>query len=273
MGGMLELVADCRNCFGLCCVALPFTRSSDFAFSKQGGEPCHNLADDFSCRVHASLRELGMPGCTTYDCFGAGQAVSQHQYADRDWRGDHEHAGEMFEVFGSVRRLHEMAYYLTDAIRSSSSRGLTTRLTAMLEQTERLATGTAHDVLGVDVDEHRLAVAPLLREASATVRAGHQAGADTRSVGGDDLAGRLLPSRDLRAADLRGTLLIGADLSRSDLRHADLLGADLRGCRVGGADLAGALFLTQMQVNSMVGDESTRLSPWLSRPSHWHGVG
>lgn len=29
-----EVRADCSRCFGLCCVALPFARSADFAVDK-----------------------------------------------------------------------------------------------------------------------------------------------------------------------------------------------------------------------------------------------
>ncbi|WP_442277551.1 hypothetical protein [Terrabacter sp. 2YAF2] len=31
---MRRLEADCAQCFGLCCVALPFTRSADFPVDK-----------------------------------------------------------------------------------------------------------------------------------------------------------------------------------------------------------------------------------------------
>lgn len=35
----LHLSADCEQCFGLCCVALPYGKSSDFAFDKSSGTP------------------------------------------------------------------------------------------------------------------------------------------------------------------------------------------------------------------------------------------
>ncbi len=40
---LVDLKADCEKCFGLCCVALPFAASADFAFDKQAGSPCINL--------------------------------------------------------------------------------------------------------------------------------------------------------------------------------------------------------------------------------------
>ena len=41
--------SDCENCFGLCCVALSFTASSDFAFDKEEGVPCRNLQKENHC--------------------------------------------------------------------------------------------------------------------------------------------------------------------------------------------------------------------------------
>lgn len=87
---------------------------------------------------------------------------------------------------------------------------------------------------------------------------------------GADLIGAKLAGANLRGANLRGAYLIGADLRDADLRTADLLGADLRGADVSGADLTGSLFLTQSQVNAARGDLTTRLSPTLGHPPHWH---
>ena len=80
------LSSDCARCFGLCCVLLPFSASAGFGVDKPSGRPCLNLLDDDSCRIHATLREDGWPGCTVFECFGAGQQVSQVTYAGRSWR-------------------------------------------------------------------------------------------------------------------------------------------------------------------------------------------
>ena len=47
-----DLRADCSSCFGLCCVALTFSRSADFAIDKPAGEACPNLSADFRCGIH-----------------------------------------------------------------------------------------------------------------------------------------------------------------------------------------------------------------------------
>jgi uncharacterized protein YjbI with pentapeptide repeats len=73
----------------------------------------------------------------------------------------------------------------------------------------------------------------------------------------------------LKDADLRGALLIRADLRDQALGRADLLGADLRDADLRGADLGEVLFLSQSQLNAVLGDDSTRVPDDLQRPGHW----
>ena len=111
-----ELRADCAACAGLCCVVPAFTVSSDFAIDKPSGVACPNLAtDDFGCTIHGELRERGFPGCTVYDCFGAGQRVVQEHFGGREWRTTPEVREELFATFEVVERLHELLWYLEDA--------------------------------------------------------------------------------------------------------------------------------------------------------------
>src|SRR4051794_4071425 len=63
-----DLRADCTNCFALCCTALRFDASADFAFDKPAGTPCRHLTTELRCGVHADLRARGFNGCAVYDC-------------------------------------------------------------------------------------------------------------------------------------------------------------------------------------------------------------
>ena len=260
-----DLRADCSRCFGLCCVAPAFARSADFAFDKPAGEPCRHLGDGFGCTVHDRLRDVGMPGCTTYDCFGAGQQVAQVTFGGRDWREHPGTAGPMFRALGVMRALHEMLWLLAEARDLPAAAPLHADLDAAHDATVPLADGSAEALDRLDVDAHRRGVADLLRRVSSLVRAGLD-GPDHR---GADLAGRALRGADLRGADLRGALLVGADLSGADLRLADVTGADLRGADLSGTDLTETLFLSQQQANAARGDAGTRLPPTLDRPSRW----
>lgn len=246
----LDLHADCTRCVGLCCVALAFTASADFAIDKKAGEPCPNLGSDHRCLIHARLREEGFPGCVVFDCFGAGQKVTRS--------GRHE-------LFPIMRQLHELLWYLAEARTLAPD---DPDLERALDEIEGLTYRSPEEIMAIDVAAHRADAGVLLQRTSERVRREDRpAGrAEHRNA---DLVGAALRRADLRAASLRGAYLIAADLAGADLRRADLLGADLRNAELSGADLTGAIFVTQSQLNAARGDAATRLPGSLSRPSHW----
>ena len=262
----LSLRADCKRCFALCCVVPAFSASADFAINKPAGQPCPNLQPDSRCGIHTSLRERGFRGCTVYDCFGAGQQVSQVTFAGQDWRGAPRTAQQMFEVFPVMRDLHELLWYLGEALTFTAARSLHGELSRALGATERLTGQGPEDLLALDVVAHRGDVNDLLLAASELARAGIPHRKNHR---GDDLIGADLKGADLRGASLRGAYLIGADLRAADLRMADLIGADLRGADIRGADLTGVIYLIQSQLDAAKGDSSTTVPPSLTRPGNW----
>ncbi|CAL9619008.1 pentapeptide repeat-containing protein [Streptomyces sp. enrichment culture] len=262
-----ELRSDCGSCFGLCCVALPFARSADFAVDKPAGEPCANLDADFRCGIHDRLRDSGYRGCTVFDCFGAGQKVSRVTYGGTDWRRAPGTARQMFEVFPVMRQLHELLWYVAEGLALDVARPVHKRLRREYSRLRSLTRGAAADLLALDVNALRGEVNVLLLQVGDLVRA--QVPGRTRNHRGADLMGARLAGADLRGASLRGALLIAADLTGADLRMTDLIGADLRNADLSGADLTDSVFLTQAQVNAARGDATTRLPRTLDRPAHW----
>ncbi|MEV0095950.1 pentapeptide repeat-containing protein [Streptomyces sp. NPDC050738] len=263
------LQGDCAACFGLCCVALPFAASADFAVTKPAGKPCTNLQQDFRCGIHTRLRDKGFSGCTVYDCFGAGQKVSQVTFGGKDWRQAPDTAQQMFGVFPVVRQLHELLFYVTEALTLEPAKPVHPQLRLVRDETEALTLLGPAALDALDVPAQRQKVNALLLRTSELVRTQAGGTGKKKSRRGADLMGARLRKADLRGADLRGAYLIAADLSGADLRFADLIGADLRDANLAGADLTGAFFLTQPQLNAARGDASTRLSQSLSRPAHW----
>lgn len=255
-----DLVPDCSRCTGLCCVLLPFSASAGFGVDKPGGEPCRNLMANDRCGIHVDLRERGWPGCVAFDCFGAGQQVTQVTYAGVAWR-DYDDLGEMAAAFSVMRQLHEMLFHLEEAGRRAPGADSS----ALSAEIVDLTAGTPLELLLLDIDEVRDRVGDLLRSVSRRVR-DDRAGSDVPRA---DLIGRDLRAERLAGADLRGALLIAADLREVDLGAADLLGADLRDARLHGADLSDVLFLSQAQVNVAQGDGRTRLPSRLAPPAHW----
>jgi Pentapeptide repeats (8 copies) len=247
----IELRADCGRCVGLCCVALPFTRSAEFAIDKPAGRPRPNLRPDHRCTIHAQLSDRGFPGCVAFDCFGAGQRVAR-EFA-------HDSRATMFAAFTAGRQVHEVLWHLEEARAIAPSETLRRRAR------ELAAGGEACDLRTVDVAALRAGVGELLAEISAALRAG-LTGRDYRRA---DLAGADLRRTDLRGADLRGALLVGAGLSGVDLDRADLLGADVRGAELSGADLRTAMFVTQPQLDAAIGTAQTGLPGRLRAPDHW----
>ncbi|NOU96745.1 pentapeptide repeat-containing protein [Paenibacillus sp. LMG 31456] len=269
-----SLQADCENCFGLCCVALPFAASVDFATDKDAGQPCPNLQSDFRCSVHSSLRQLGFRGCTVYDCFGAGQKVSRVTFGGLNWQHAPEAAKQMFHVFPIMRQLHELLWYLTEALTLQSASPIHEALSLALDKTERITHLDPDSIMKLDVTAHRAEVNALLLRTSELVRAEvhRQKGASGHPKiynRGADLIGAKLRGADLRGANLRGAYLIAADLRGADLRGADLIGADFRDADLRAADLTDSIFLTQAQLNAAKGDVYTKLPTSLTRPTHW----
>ncbi|RDI45500.1 hypothetical protein DFR59_102128 [Falsibacillus pallidus] len=162
--------ADCENCFGLCCVALPFGKSADFPCNKDGGEPCSNLKSDYRCSIHGDLRENGYKGCTVFECFGAGQKVSQFTFAGESWRGTPEKAELMFKVFPIMHQFHEMLWYLNEALCIEACRDIHADLMCMNKETEALTLGEPEEILRIDVVLHRFRVNELLVRAGELVR-------------------------------------------------------------------------------------------------------
>lgn len=262
----LQLRADCSRCAALCCVAPAFAASSDFAIDKPAGVPCPNLRPDFRCGIHTDLRERGFRGCAVFDCFGAGQHVTQVTFTGANWRRTPEVAPPMFAAFAVMRPLHEVLWYLTEALAVAPS-GLADAVRATRDRILALTDLPPDALLAVDVDAHRGAANAVLVQVSAQVRAdGGAPGPDHRGV---DLAGADLRRADLRRASLRGALLMGADLRGADLTLADLTGADLRGARLDGADLSRALFVPQAHLEAAEGDGATRVPKGRLRPAHW----
>ncbi len=262
-----SLRADCEHCFGLCCVVSGFAASADFAIDKPAGSPCPNLLSDFRCSIHDQLRPKGFPGCVTYDCFGAGQRVAQVTFGGRHSRHSPQIAEQMFAVFPVMRDLHELLWYLTEALALPAAAPLHTELQRALDDIEALARLGPAVLVEVDSAAHQRSIRDLLTDASALARA--EVMRDETDLQGADLAGHDLRGADLVGADLRGATLIGADLRNADLRLADLIGADLRGCDISGAEAATSLFLTQFQVNAARGDSRTTLPASVARPAHW----
>ena len=262
-----ELRADCASCAALCCVVPAFAASADFAITKPAGQPCPSLTGGFRCSIHDRLRPAGFGGCAAFDCFGAGQATVQGTFGGRDWRSEPDLAGPMFAAFPILRQLHELLFYLNEALALAPPEPLPAQLDELVAATSRLAASGPAELAALDLAAHRGHVNAALLTVSEQVRG--QSGQPGPDLRGADLAGKDLHGADLAGASLRGALLIGANLAGANLSFADVTGADLRGANIAGAGLITTLFLSQPQLDSADGDAGTSLPARVTRPRHW----
>jgi len=265
-----DLVGDCSRCAALCCIALGFSRSADFAADKPAGTPCPQLAPDSSCTIHAVLPARGYRGCTVFDCFGAGQAVCERTFPDPAVRAQPGTRRRMFSTFTRTKQLHEMLWYLDEVQDRTYDREAAEHAYALAATITALVHRTADELSTVDVPTLHAQVRALLVDVSAEIRASYLAGyeePDPVLHAGADLAGRSFRGRSLCGADLRGACLIGADLRGCDLTAVDLLGTDLRAARLDDADLSSALFVTGPQLAAARGNRQTRVPTAIPTPA------
>lgn len=174
-----------------------------------------------------------------------------------------------------MRQLHELIWYLTEALTLQPASSIFSELRSMLDETKQLTHLNPGSIMKLDVAEHRADVNTLLLKTSELVRAevcrGQKAHSGRqRKIGRSaDLIAADLRRVDLKGANLRGAYLIAADLRGNDLRGTDFIGADFRDTDLRGADLSKSIFLTQAQINSAKGDITTKIPPLLIRPTHW----
>ncbi|HEX5540961.1 MAG TPA: pentapeptide repeat-containing protein, partial [Micromonospora sp.] len=169
--GRQDLRADCSRCAGLCCVVPAFTASADFALDKPAERPCPNLLADFRCGIHDHLRERGFPGCAVFDCFGAGQQVTQVTFGGRDWRATPTIAAAMFTVFTVMRQLRELLWYLAESRERLPAGPLRDEVDQARRRTEGLTNAGPDELAHVDTGAYRREVGQLLARVSETVRA------------------------------------------------------------------------------------------------------
>jgi hypothetical protein len=103
------LRADCSHCAGLCCVVHAFYSVQGFAFDKPAHSACRYLTLENRCGIHNRLAARGFPGCVSFDCYGAGQRVTQELCNGMNWRTSDETAVQsLFAAYTSVLALHRL---------------------------------------------------------------------------------------------------------------------------------------------------------------------
>lgn len=257
-----ELSIDCEKCSGLCCVALYCAKSDGFPSNKPAGKPCEYLLNDFRCAIHAELKERKMKGCLAYDCFGAGQKATQLYPQDVNWLTHPKQANEIFNVFHILFQLHHYLWYLLEAMKAVEDESKILEIERLIDEILRVTVLDPRGLIDYDPQEVKSSVDQILKEVSFK---NHPRGLKENK----NYLGKNFKGMNLEKSDFTMALMIGANLGGCKLDGSNFLGADLRDAIIKNTNLSESLFLTQMQINSAIGNKQTILPIRLVRPTSW----
>ncbi len=261
-----SLKPDCSKCSGLCCTALLFSEMDGFPESKAAGKPCMNLQKDFRCKIHRELEKNRMKGCIGYDCFGAGQQVTQSIYFGQTWQNVPEQAKEIFDVFIVVFQLYQIRYFLLESMAILPAKVLKNDIKALAEENEMICNCKPQNIITFDIEDYRNRVNVLLKQVCTLLQ--KSLCCENKKCASDFLL-RNFKNKDMRGLDLSTKLLIAAKFNNCVFDGTIFLGADTRDADFGDADLRDAVFLSQGQINSAKGNRNTKLPQYLDYPITW----
>jgi hypothetical protein len=91
--------ADCSRCCGLCCVVPTHFAFQGFGVDKPADRACVHLKSGHHCSIHERREELGYEACRGFDCFGAGQWVTQQLFGGANWTLTDQPSERMFAAY------------------------------------------------------------------------------------------------------------------------------------------------------------------------------
>jgi hypothetical protein len=261
----VKLKIDCKNCSGLCCVSLYCSKTDGFPANKEAGTPCSYLDSDYGCNIHSILGEKNYRGCIAYDCFGAGQRATQLCLSKGTWKTNPKQADMIFETFMIVFQLHQMLWYLVEAFQLTSDNKLKSTIEELIQENEQMAEILPENCSKTDLSAYRLKVNTVLKQISSAI---------SRSTSTSRHSDMMYLGKNFKKANLDGkdfsmSLMIASNFTGCSLKKTNFLGADIRDANVKDTDLSESIFLTQMQINSAIGNKNTRLPDNLIRPAAW----
>ncbi len=257
-----ELSIDCQKCSGLCCVALYYSKTDGFPEDKPANVPCKHLEPHFKCAIHSQLFEKNLKGCLIYECFGAGQKVTQMYTGIGNWSTSPTLRKEIYEVFLTIRELHQMCWYLIQGLNMNTSSEVNKEITLLIEENRQIAHQEPHKLLKYDLYDYRTRTNNILHLLT-------EKNAKSSSKSPKSFFGKNFRGKNLDGENFSMSYLIASNLEGCSLKGTNFLGADMRDAIVKNTDLSKSLFLTQMQINSTKGNSTTKLPFYLSPPASW----
>ncbi|MHC1735660.1 MAG: pentapeptide repeat-containing protein [Erysipelotrichaceae bacterium] len=205
-----------------------------------------------------------MKGCLAYDCFGAGQKATRLFPQNVNWMTHPNQAYEIFSVFHILFQLHQYLWYLLEAMKIVQDESTIREIELLMDENQRVTGLDPKRLIEFDLGVYKSRVDGILKE--VILRNHPNRYKETKNK---DYLGKNFKGINLDNSDFTMSLLIGANLEGCKLDGANFLGADLRDAIIKNTNLSESLFLTQMQINSAIGNKQTILPIRLVRPTSW----
>jgi hypothetical protein len=140
---MSTLRADCDRCRGLCCVVPDHLALQGFRIDKPAEKSCTHLDGSNRCAIHGARASHGYTACAGFDCFGAGQWITNTLFDGAHWTDSPDCAHRMFAAYRHWVPRFEAAALLEAAIpyaRADCRSDLASLMATLLDET-----GTVHE--------------------------------------------------------------------------------------------------------------------------------
>ncbi|HEX5419817.1 MAG TPA: hypothetical protein VFY39_07440 [Gammaproteobacteria bacterium] len=158
------LKADCSRCAGLCCIVPAFYAVQGFGFDKPAHTPCLHLTGAGRCTIHAELSSRGFSGCRAFDCYGAGQRVTQEIFPGISWRASDEAAADIFSAYTCLFALHRLMALLATA-EAALPPPFTSQMSSMRRQLDELCRAKGRSPASLDLGRLERETMSSIREA------------------------------------------------------------------------------------------------------------
>ena len=266
MISLQSLKSDCTQCSGLCCTALFFSKMDGFPENKITGKPCSNLQKNYQCKIHGELEKKKMKGCIGYDCFGAGQHVTQSIYSGQTWQDKPKQAKEIFDVYIVVYQLYQIRYFLLESMALFPAKILRSKIKPLIQENEIICNCEPQDIIKFNLENYRNKANVFLKQVCSLLQ---KSLCTENKKCPEVLIGKSFQNKDFRGLDLSTKLLIAANFNNCVFDGTIFLGADTRDTDFSNADLRDAVFLSQGQINVAKGNRNTKLPQYLDHPFTW----
>ena len=135
-----------------------------FAFDKPAHSACRYLTLENRCAIHARLASRGFPGCVAFDCYGAGQRVTQELFNGMSWRTlDETEVRNLFSTYTTFLTLHRLMAMLALA-EATVSPPLDTQIRLKREQLDDLCRSEEAKSGSLDIAKLQTDVLNLVRK-------------------------------------------------------------------------------------------------------------